>query len=212
MLRYAITDRKLLGFDEDERRLQLLKQCVRLAREGVDFLQLREKDLPPQELTEVSRRILHAVRAVSTKTKLLVNSHSDVALLIGADGVHVTSGPNQPTPTEIRRQFHATGLPAPFISISCHSLAEVARARDAGFSAILFGPVFGKVVDGVEVVPGVGLEALRSACMTADPIPVLALGGVTEERIADCVAVGAAGVAGIRLFRGNTPSARVFLS
>lgn len=205
MLRYAITDRKLLGFDEDERRSRLLEQCVRLAREGVDFLQLREKDLPPPELTEVSRRILHAVRAESTKTKLLVNSHLDVSLSIGADGVHITSAPGQPTPTEIRRQFHATGLPTPFISVSCHSLEEVARAREAGFSAILFGPIFGKVVDGVEVVPGVGLEALRSACATADPVPVLALGGVTIDRFADCWSAGATGVAGIRLFRGNTP-------
>jgi thiamine-phosphate pyrophosphorylase len=64
----------------------------------------------------------------------------------------------------------------------------------------LFGPVFEKRVEGIVVVAGVGLERLREACAAAGGIPVLALGGVTWESAERCVAAGAAGVAGIRLF------------
>jgi thiamine-phosphate pyrophosphorylase len=79
-------------------------------------------------------------------------------------------------------------------------LEEVARAAGFQAEAILFGPVFGKVVDGVEVVPGVGLEGLRAACGVAAGVPVFGLGGVTWDRATECAAAGAAGVAGIRLF------------
>jgi thiamine-phosphate pyrophosphorylase len=85
------------------------------------------------------------------------------------------------------------------ISRSCHTLADVGLAVDDGVDAILFGPVFGKVQDGVVVVPWVGLDMLRNACELA-PGSVFALGGLTAENAADCVAAGAVGIAGIRLF------------
>jgi len=88
-----------------------------------------------------------------------------------------------------------------WVSVSCHSLADVESARAAGADVCLFGPVFGKSVDGVEVVPGAGLEALRQACAAAGKdLPVFALGGVTEANSAACVDAGASGVAGIRMF------------
>ena len=69
---------------------------------------------------------------------------------------------------------------------------------------LLFAPVFGKWVDGIEVVPGLGpelgLELLRLACLAAEDTPVLALGGVTAANAAECLKVGAAGIAGIRTF------------
>jgi thiamine-phosphate pyrophosphorylase len=87
------------------------------------------------------------------------------------------------------------------VSISCHTIEEVRRASASGVDAILFGPVFGKTIGGVEVVEEQGLESLRQACMSAGGTPVYALGGVTEERLAECLVTGAAGVAGIRFFR-----------
>jgi thiamine-phosphate pyrophosphorylase len=69
---------------------------------------------------------------------------------------------------------------------------------------VLFGPVFGKTLDGVEVVAGVGLEGLREACGVAGEMPVLALGDVTAGNAVSCVDAGASGVAGIRMFFGNT--------
>jgi thiamine-phosphate pyrophosphorylase len=200
MIRYAITNRRGSGLPEVEQVSWLVQECARLAREGVDLLLLREKDLPPQELAEVSRRVLQAVRAVGGRTRLLVHSHLGVALSIGADGMHLSANWTGPDPSEIRRRFRGAGLPEPSLSVSCHHLDEVRRARAAGFSAILFGPVFGKVVGGAEVVPGIGLDALRAACEAAAPVPVLALGGIAPARIPKCLAAGAAGVAAIRMF------------
>ena len=203
MIRYAITDRTLLvtaGEDDDRRLKALVDQCARLAREGLDILQLREKDLPPPELAEVSRQVLRAVRANGGVTKLVISSRLDVALLIGADGVHLSSRPGPMTPELVRAGFREAGLPAPFISISCHSVEDVRAAREAGVSAILFGPVFGKTIAGTEVTPAIGLEALREACIEARSTPVLALGGVTTDKIASCLDAGAAGIAAIRMF------------
>lgn len=203
MIRCAITNRTLLvtaGESSAQRQVALVDQCARLAREGLDILQLREKDLPPQELAEVSRQVLRAVRANGAVTKLVINSRLDVALLIGADGVHLSSRPGALAPDTVRAGFRDAGLPMPFVSVSCHTLAGVSAARKAGVSAILFGPVFGKVLAGQEVTPAAGLDALREACVEAAGTPILALGGVTAERVQSCLDAGAAGIAAIRMF------------
>jgi len=86
------------------------------------------------------------------------------------------------------------------VSRACHSVEEVRAARDA--SLIVFAPVFEKV-DSADGREGVGLSVLAQACRSAGEVPVIALGGVTPENAADCIAAGAAGVAGIRLFLGD---------
>ncbi|WP_213805673.1 thiamine phosphate synthase [Granulicella sp. dw_53] len=196
MLRYAITDRSLYGGSSTYRLDSLVDEARRRAAEGVDFIQVREKDLEAGELTALVRRMLEAVREAEGRTRVLVNSRLDVAAAAGADGVHLTGAAGELRPEQVRRVYSGT-----MVSVSCHSVAEVAQASGWGVEAILFGPVFGKVVDGVEVVPGVGLAGLREACEAAGGGPVLALGGVSLERAPECVAVGAAGVAGIRLFQ-----------
>jgi thiamine-phosphate pyrophosphorylase len=117
------------------------------------------------------------------------------------------------TPTDVRRLYASAGLPAPIVSVSCHTLAEVAHARDSAASLILFGPIFEKVVSEESTVgatakqaidalisEGIGLNLLHIACTAAAPTPVLALGGVTPENTAACLGAGAAGIAAIRLF------------
>jgi len=209
MLRYAITDRSLCalnGKSEAEREMALLKQAERLARMGIDFLQLREKDLSARKLIALTRRLREVLRRVETPaghgTRLLVNSRADVAAAAGADGVHLPSGEGQLTPDQARRVLRRAAESAvpSVVSVSCHSAADVKRARDGGADLILFGPVFGKYFEGELAVPAIGLDALRSACATAAGLPVLALGGVTLENAAECVAAGASGIAGIRLF------------
>jgi thiamine-phosphate pyrophosphorylase len=86
------------------------------------------------------------------------------------------------------------------VSISCHTVEDVRRAAACGVEAILFGPVFGKTIEGVQVVAGLGFESLRQACEAAVNTPVYALGGVTLERARECLSHGATGVAGIRFF------------
>jgi thiamine-phosphate pyrophosphorylase len=196
VIRYAITDRSLLTLNEDRAWEALEEQCARLARDGVDVLQLREKDLAPPELAVVSRRVLRAVRAVGGVTKVVINSGVDAAVSIGADGVHV----RLEVVAAARAAYEDAGLAAPWVSVSCHTLDEVRAARTMSVDAILFGPVFGKNVKGVEVSAAVGLTALSAACGEAGPVPVLALGGVDAGRVAECLEAGAAGVAAIRMF------------
>jgi thiamine-phosphate pyrophosphorylase len=177
-------------------------QARRWAAEGVEFVQLREKELGVGELVQLAAAMQAALREEG-KTKLLVNGRVDVAVAAGADGVHLTSKAGELTAEQVRRVFRAAGVGEPVVSVSCHSLEEVRRAVDGGVDLILFGPVFEKRVAGEVVVAGVGLEALRAACAAAGKTPVLALGGVTWESAELCVEAAAAGVAGIRLFSGE---------
>ncbi len=135
------------------------------------------------------------VREAGVGTRVLVNSRLDVAIAAGADGVHLTGGPGELRPEQVRQLF-----PEAVISVSCHSVEEVARAAGRGVDAILYGPVFGKSVQGVGVAHGAGIEGLRVACEAANDASVLALGGVTMAMSKACAEAGAAGIAGIRLF------------
>jgi thiamine-phosphate pyrophosphorylase len=234
MLRYAITDRARFSAEsgqqaEPARQAALLRQAARLAAEGIDFLQLREKDLSAAVLAELARRLieaLHANRENSTNgtlkrpaPRLLINSRADVAIATRADGVHLTSSPNELTPAQVRVLYAAAGLAAPIVSLSCHSLADVARAAssnpDERPTHILFGPVFEKVVAEIaapevqasekspgnkKISAGTGLDLLHAACQAAAPIPVLALGGITCANTNLCLDTGAAGIAAIRLY------------
>jgi thiamine-phosphate pyrophosphorylase len=201
MLRYAITDRARLPGDEGQRQAGLLNQVERLAAGGIDFLQLREKDLEAGALAHMGRRLLGVLRELDPVPKLLINSRADVAVAIAADGVHLTSAPGSLTPAEVRRLYASAGLREPVVSVSCHTLSEVAAARESEASLILFGPVFEKRAGSELVAEGTGLEVLHDACMAAAPVPVLALGGITTENAPACSEAGAAGVAAIRLFQ-----------
>jgi thiamine-phosphate pyrophosphorylase len=179
----------------------LIADAGRWAQDGVDFVQLRDKTLDARELSNLARTILNDIAEVTgAKTWLLINGRADVAVAVGAAGVHLAAHPDELTPEQVRRVFALAGRPAPMISVSCHTLEEVQRARIAAVDLILFGPVFEKRVDGAQVAAGVGLEALHEACAVAGEIPVLALGGVTRDLAGECIRAGAQGIAGIRLF------------
>ncbi|WP_263368022.1 thiamine phosphate synthase [Edaphobacter bradus] len=202
MLRCAITDRTLWTGGEAEHQAALVRQAALWTQQGIDLIQLREKDLPAEALASLARQVLEAVRAEHAPprpTRLLINSNVEVALAVAAHGVHLTPRPAT-TPVEIRRLYAEARLPAPVISISCHTLAEVEQARASQVDAILFAPVFGKTIEGEVVTQAAGLEALKAACLAAAPVPVYALGGVTHENASLCLEAGAAGIAGIRLF------------
>jgi thiamine-phosphate pyrophosphorylase len=209
-LLYYITNRSQLSGDGPARRRALLAKVAEAAHAGVDYIQLREKDLGGRELEMLARDALSAVRnSVSLRTenrerrtRLLINSRADVALAAGADGVHLRS--EDISPEEVRHVWALCGArpPArekPSIAVSCHGLDDVDRAQKSGVDFAVFAPVFGK--SNAPGAPPAGLAALQKACRAQ--IPVLALGGVTLENAASCLLAGAAGVAGIRLFQEN---------
>jgi thiamine-phosphate pyrophosphorylase len=186
MLLSYITDRSGCGGD-------LLPVTGRALRAGVDFVQVREKDLPARELYELCAKILQLPNP--HQTRILVNGRADVALAVGAHGVHLPAG--SPSPARLRAI-----APHPFvIGVSCHSREEVVRAEAEGADYVVFGPVFAtpsKQIYG----PAQGLERLREVCEAVE-LPVVALGGVKVENTLSCLEAGAAGIAGISLFQGG---------
>lgn len=213
VLRCAITDLSGPGASLQleqpaDRAAQLRAQVRRWAVDGVDIVQLREKQLESGELFALACMALAEIRASETSrghTRLVVNGRADVAAAAGADGVHLTGQPGELLATQARALFLAAGHRQCLVSASCHEPEEAARAHSAEADVILFGPVFEKRVNGRRVLAGRGLEDLRRACTLAGSTPVLALGGVTADTLPSCLEAGAAGVAGIRLFVQAVP-------
>ena len=195
MLLYYITDRK--GFDgsEAEQRAALLRRVAEAARAGVDYIQLREKDLDAADLELLAREVLRRIRENSDAARLLVNSRTEVALAIGADGVHLPA--ISPPVTAVRKQWMQLSDREPLIGVSAHTILEVQHAEIDGATFAVLAPIFEKSTAGAE---GIGLEVLREACMLSN-MPVLALGGVRLGNARACLEAGAGGIAGIRLFQ-----------
>jgi len=225
MLLYYITDRRQFPGSAAEQRAALLRKISEAARCGVDYIQLREKDLTARELLALAEEAAAAIRSAAPKqpktgiqkleTLLLINSRLDVALACGADGVHLRSDDISAADARAAWMKAAAardsglGTRDCLIACSCHTAGEVRHAESEGADFVVFAPVFEKGGQ-----RGVGLEALRAACRglpqagapEASPavnIPVLALGGVTLDNAQACLEAGAAGIAGIRLFQDN---------
>jgi thiamine-phosphate pyrophosphorylase len=210
-LLYYITDRTQFRGNEATRRHSLLAKVAEAVNAGVDYIQLREKDLTARELETLANEVLAVVRKNSNlrtesrelRTRLLINSRTDVALANGADGVHLRS--DDISPSDVRAIWSSCGagaparVPAPVIAVSCHRVEDAFRAAWDQADIAVFAPVFEKK-DAPET-QSVGLAALHEACQ--GKIPLFALGGVTLENAASCLQAGAAGVAGIRLFQEN---------
>ncbi len=211
---YAITDAARLSPSAPSAEDTLISLASQWAAGGVEVIQIRERHLTARALERLARGIVAAVReaqvarAPVVHTKVLVNGRADVAIATGADGVHLP-GTGALTPAEVRRLYAECARNPPILSVACHSVADVERARDNGATMALFAPVFGKVsrkdedepIASSAVLPGVGLVALGAACQVAGSMPVFALGGVTLQNAASCIEAGAAGVAAIRLFQ-----------
>ncbi len=193
---YAITDRRLFGTPE-----ALVEQVAEWAKSGVGFVQIREKDLSPADLTALAGEIVIAVRLTGGGARVLLNGPVGIAAATGCDGVHLTADLPASAVTDAKAVMsHA--VVDPVISVSCHTLSDIARARDHGATLAVFAPVFEKR-SGAEIIPGQGLDALAAACRIAGSMPVFALGGVTAANARDCLDAGAAGIAAIRLFVSN---------
>jgi thiamine-phosphate pyrophosphorylase len=238
MFHYYITDRRQFAGDASAQRKRLLAKIAEASRAGIDYIQLRERDLMPRELEALAREAVEVIlQATSTSTlarvaegldkpglglaagtRLLINSRVDIALGVGAGGVHLRADDIPASEARViwdkaARTGGLRSVLAPFVvAVSCHTPAEVRSAEAHGADFAVFAPVFEKATPPQR--PGVGLEALREACrgsgappnvegVGAGRMPVLALGGITLDNARACVEAGTAGIAAIRLFQDN---------
>ncbi|MGA2610266.1 MAG: thiamine phosphate synthase [Terriglobia bacterium] len=183
-----ITDRRQL------RSVSLAAVIRETVRAGVDIVQVREKDLSSRELITLVEEALSATREPGMGgARLVVNDRVDVALAGGADGAHLAA---HSMPVQVVRRF----VPRAFvIGVSCHSLGEAMAAESGGADYLVLGPVF-ETPSKLGYGPPLGLEKLRNVTSRIR-IPVLALGGITVDRIRPCLEAGASGIAGIRIFQ-----------
>ena len=169
---------------------------------GVDWIQIREKDLSGRDCALLTREALQVAAKLhasdAARTRIVVNDRLDVALSENAGGVHL--GEKSLPVAEAKRLVAQRGEPNDFVvGVSCHSLEATRSAERDGADYLFFGPVFATPSKAAFGAPQ-GLERLATVCREAT-IPVLAIGGITFENASACLAAGAAGIAAIRLFQ-----------
>jgi thiamine-phosphate pyrophosphorylase len=162
--------------------VDVVRECVAA---GLPCLQVREKDLSALELAALCRR-LQAVGA-PRRPLLVVNDRVDVALAVGADGVQRTHA------SLVVRDIVAIAESRLLVGVSSHSLEESIEAEQAGADWITFGPVYDTPSKRIYGTPQ-GLAALEQVAR-AVRVPVIAIGGITPERVREVRAAGARGVA-----------------
>jgi thiamine-phosphate pyrophosphorylase len=191
-----VTDRKSLGPGEP---VENLLAKIRAAVEAhVDWIQIREKDLPARELLALAQESVGITKTLGGKTQVLVNDWLDVALAAGAAGVHL--GRESVPATEVVKWSRAGNAPPGFlIGVSCHSLEETREAEKAGADYVFFGPIYDTPSKRAFGEPQ-GIARLKEASAGVR-IPVIAIGGVNERNAAECLRAGAAGIAAIRMFQ-----------
>lgn len=172
---YPITDRNISGLSHAE-------QVRRLIAGGATLIQLREKseDIPSwygdaAEAVEVCRE---------NGVRVIINDRADIALALGADGVH--AGQTDMPPDKLRELLGGEAV----IGISTHTLDQVREAVRCGIDYIGFGPVFATKTK-ADPDPVAGPDKLRDAVSAADPMPVVAIGGIDETNLQEVFAAGA---------------------
>jgi thiamine-phosphate pyrophosphorylase len=171
--------------------LTLIDAIARNLESGVEWIQIREKDLSARELFHLVRSALALPNP--NGSRIIVNTRVDVALAAGAAGAHL------PAVSPASKSWRSLVPEGFLIGVSCHAIDKVRAAEAEGADYVLFGPVFVPRSKTSPAEPR-GLNGLGQAAQ-AVRIPVLALGGVTIANAAECVRAGAAGVAAISLYQ-----------
>jgi thiamine-phosphate pyrophosphorylase len=192
-----ITDRHGLASGDV---LRVILEAIEI---GIDLIQVREKDLGTRDLLRLVEAAVRGLREQAARspastlglTRVVVNDRLDVALAAEAGGVHLGG---QSMPADAVRAVVPPNQDF-WVGVSCHSPEDAIAAEAGGADYALLGPIF-ETASKLAYGPALGIGALRRAALCTR-IPVLALGGMTLERIHSCIEAGAAGIAGISIFQ-----------
>lgn len=169
----------------------LLDRIEILSRLRIDVIQLRAKHLDDRDLLELA---LRARRRIAREVVYLINGRADIAVVAGADGVHLPAdGIPVPTVRDISSRL--------IVGVSCHDPAEVEEARRAGADLAVIGPAFD--ARSTSKKAGISLDGLRTAAESG--LPVYALGGMTIDRLPLLEGIPLAGVAAVTMFMKDEP-------
>jgi thiamine-phosphate pyrophosphorylase len=208
-----VTDRHVLPIANPAGSLAALTQKIEeVVAAGIDWVQIREKDLSARELASLTRQTVTMAGKYSAKrspvVRVLVNDRLDVAIAARASGVHLgekslpVAEAKRLVQSAVRQKAIDESL---LVGASCHSIDTAQAAQRDGADYILFGPVFATPSKAAFGEPQ-GLDRLVQVCRSV-MLPVLAIGGITLQSAESCLAAGAAGIAAIRLFQdANDPS------
>jgi thiamine-phosphate pyrophosphorylase len=200
-----VTDRRSLAAEGRDRHEALLKRVRSAAAAGIDWIQIREKDLSGKELSSLARDAVAQIKQINERdgrtSRILVNERLDVAYSERADGIHL--GELSLPADDVRKWLASKADGARgnkfLVGVSCHSVQAAASAARDGADYIFFGPVFGTPSKATFGAPQ-GIQRFAEVCGAVE-IPVLAIGGITLDNASDCFAAGAKGIAAIRLFQ-----------
>ena len=176
---YPITDRQLSGLSHAE-------QVRRLIDGGATVVQLREKHLPPIDFLREAEAALKI--AGNNRVPLIINDRVDIAMAIGAQGVHL--GQNDMPVEAARRLVRDDAL----IGFSTHTRQQLEAALRLPIDYVAFGPIFG-TTSKQDHDATVGLEELRAVTNLAAGYPLVAIGGITAANLQSVLAAGADSVA-----------------
>ncbi len=176
---YPITDRLLSGLSHAE-------QVARLCEGGARLVQLREKHLPARDFYREASEALRVARGFGAK--LIINDRADVALAVGADGVHV--GQDDMPPEAARKLLGENDI----VGFSTHGVGQAVAASALPVSYVAIGPVFA-TASKEEPDPVVGLEGVRRVREAVGGLQVVAIGGITAETACSVLEAGADSVA-----------------
>lgn len=202
MLLCYVTDRHLLRSQQPSGAASTDDLLVRIesaVAAGVDWIQIREKDLSARELLALAGRAIAVTRQeANTHARIMVNDRLDVAIAAGAAGVHL-GGDSIPVAEAVQWCRAGNATPDFMVGASCHDVQEAIAVERAGGNYIFFGPIYETPAKMKFGAPQ-GINKLAEVCRSVQ-IPVLAIGGIDQENTGTCLRAGAAGIAAIRLFQ-----------
>ena len=180
---YALTDVQLSG-------LSHAHQVELLSLGGATLIQLREKQMPPREFYE------QAKMAVRPGVQLIINDRVDVALAVGAQGVHL--GQDDMPPEAARKLLGPNAV----IGYSTHNIEQAIAATKLPIDYLAVGPIFATTTKS-DTAPVLGLEGLRTVRQAVGAFPLVAIGGITHVNAREVIAAGADSVAVISALVSN---------